>query len=453
MQRLIRHPTINRGSVKQRLIIAGVSLGMLAFIIFLGSQLFDIAMSPDGVYSCCKRDFAHGGTGWDFGVFRYTASLMRGGASPYSYHGYVYTPLVAVLTVPTTYLSAITAWHLWTAIEFAIVGATVVIFTVTELPGRVTWRTIALFGFAAVTATYFFPISRVITLGQVDTLTMLMVICGAWMQSRARAGRAGVFLGLAVIVKVWPILFGLALLQRGLPQRRRTFIGFAITVACAPILMMIFGGLSGPKMFFDNIMFSPENNQYLVSHSAWGTARLLFTATGLANPILISPTAYLATGVIATLIICGLILLAIRTPGDRNLCLWNIAGCSILLLPMAHVAYTVLFLPIVWIWGARVLDPATRSKLSWAVFAVCIAYWVLQTQSWQDDQFNPNDSIWLYCMMFFLNITLCVVSIGGNWLIHREEAATLPRTWTSLRGTLQRVRVRTPDTSPASPIN
>jgi hypothetical protein len=173
-------------------------------------------------------------------------------------------------------------------------------------------------------------------------------------------------------------------------------------------------------MFYDN--FTSQVSSDLVSHSSWGTASLLFSQTGLTHPVDVSNTLRIATGTILTVMVIALMLLALRTPGDHALCMWNIAGCMVLVFPKSHLAYSVLLLPIVWVWGARVLDRAKRSPTTWIVFGVCLAYWLLQTHSWPDDQFNSADSVWLYSMVFGLNFVLCTVSILGNWFIHRHGA-------------------------------
>ena len=388
-------------------------------------QLYDRAMARDHQYLCCKFADVWGGGGWDFSMFLQSARLVAAGHSPYGYAGYVYTPVLAVLTVPFTHMSYLGAWHLWTLLEIATVVIGIAVFVASERRGRPAWQAPALFAFAALTAAYFFPASRVITLGQVDLLTMLLLLGSAWAQSRGSVATRSVLLGCATLLKVWPIFIGLALLQPGLAQRKRALIAFALTVASAPVLVVIFGGLSGPRMFYAN--FTNQVSDRWVSHSSWGTASMLFSRTGLTSPLIVSNSLRIVTGALLCGLVIALMLVAIRTPGDPALCVWNLAGCLVIMFPKSHLAYSVLMLPVLWIWGARVLDRGQRSRTTWIVFAVAVAWWIVQTQSWPDDAFPPTDSVWLYCLVFAANLVLCTASVVGNWIIQGRSSSPAPQ--------------------------
>jgi hypothetical protein len=193
---------------------------------------------------------------------------------------------------------------------------------------------------------------------------------------------------------------------------------FIATLMTAPFMFLAFGGVSGFTTFVRES--TGERSYHLVSHSLWGTSSLLFSDTGWTTPLLISDSLRMLIAGVLCVVVISLMLLALWTPGDTTLCTWNIAGGLVLLLPMVHLAYSVLLLPLMWTWCARAVRVETRSLTVWLVVGVSVVWWLIQTQSWGDDYFSPSISVWSYCTVFLSNFVFCATSIIGNWYIQRS---------------------------------
>ena len=356
--------------------------------------------------------------GWDYNIFIHAAGRILHGQSPYTVPGYTYTPLLAILMAPLAHLSIIHAWKAWIFIELAAVVVGVGVFVVTEARGRPAWQAPLLYAFGFVTAMNFWPLERLMRLGQVDFFVVVLILISVWGQSRGKPAVRGIFLGLAALLKVWPIFNAVVLLQRGLVDRTRAIVAVVCTLLTAPIILFAFGGMSAARAFVSNT--SSQRSYHLVSHSLWGTASLLFSKTGLARPLYVSNGVRI--GLICILLpwVIGLMLLALRTPGDATLCTWNIAGCLVLVIPVSHLAYSVFLLPILWVWGARLLNREYASWEAHAVFVVLVVWWLLQTHSWPDDLFSHHISAVRYSIVFAVNLIACTASVLGNWMIQRR---------------------------------
>jgi alpha-1,2-mannosyltransferase len=362
--------------------------------------------------------------GWDYRIFYHAAWQLLHGRNPYVIPGYTYTPLLALVMTPLASMGILWAWKAWIVVELIAVVLGVAVFVITEARGRPAWQSPVLFAFGFVTAMWFFPLTRIMRLGQVDFFVVLLILLSVWSQSRGRSAIRGVFLGLATLLKVWPVFDAVVLLQRGLADRRRAIVAFVVVVCTTPFLILAFGGLRGARMFVTST--SNERSYHLVSHSLWGTAALMFSNTGLAQPLYVSNPVRIAMICVLVPVVIGLMFLTLRTPGDAALCMWNIAGCLILVIPMVHLAYSVYVLPLLWVWGARLLGGIYRSREAWAVFGVLVVWWLLQTHSWPDDHFSPRISAWHYSVVFWLNLAACTASVLGNWMIQRRIALADP---------------------------
>jgi hypothetical protein len=362
--------------------------------------------------------------GFDFQIFYRAATQLWYGHNPYTIPGYTYTPLLSVVMSPffhsKGYWVTFRHWETWTAIELIALVVAIAVFVASEARGRPAWQVPVIFIFVTVTTLHFWPITRIVILGQVDTFVLILILCSAWAQSRGKPATRGFFLGLAMLLKVWPVVDGVVLLQRGLMRRTRAIVAYAITVCLAPVLILIFGGSAGVRTFLSNT--AGERLSDLVSHSLWGTASLLFSRTGLAEPLYASNV--LRIGLICVLLpwVVGLIVVTLWTPGDATLCLWNIAGCMVLLIPVSHLAYSIFVLPLLWVWGVRQLQREHRTPTSLVVFGIMVAWWLIQSQAWPDDGWSNHNPAWRFCVVFAANLIACTASVLGNWMIQRRTA-------------------------------
>ena len=129
--------------------------------------------------------------------------------------------------------------------------------------------------------------------------------------------------------------------------------------------------------------------------------------------------------------VVGLLVIALRTPGDPSLCMWNVTLCVVLLLPVSHLAYTLYALPILWVWASRVLVRAPR--WNWqeiTVLAVLLLWWGVQYPRRTNQDLGPEPTIssLRYCVVFGANLIVCTFSVlGANVARRTRVGGALPR--------------------------
>jgi hypothetical protein len=353
--------------------------------------------------------------GYDFHIFWIAAREVAAGHSPYAggdpTFPYVYTPLVALALVPVSHLSFTLDWKGWTALQIVALLTAAGAFVVSQ-SGRLSSHLRPLvFTACAVTGLTLWPMSYGLHIGQADILVLLALTLSTVAASRSWPATRGVFLGVAGLLKVWPALGALSLLQRSLVERRRSLWSLLVTLLFAPVLAVIFGGTSGLAAFA-KVVFD-QSSQHLVSNSVWGIPNMLFSRSGLARPLLVSPALRIVGTIVLVTWALGLLFRVLRTVNDPVMCTWNTMACVILLLPVSHMAYSVLVLPLLWLWGARLLSTRTMDPRVITVFAVMLLGWIVQTHAWPGDASPSTISSIRYCIVFGANLAACTASVLG----------------------------------------
>jgi hypothetical protein len=118
------------------------------------------------------------------------------------------------------------------------------------------------------------------------------------------------------------------------------------------------------------------SSQPLVAYSVWGAGTILFTDSGLAEPVLVSDALSLAVRVSLAAWVLTLLVVTLRRPGSSVISLLNVAFLVVLLLPVSHYVYLLLPLPALWWWAARALETPRRWQ-PWVATAVLLAWWYL----------------------------------------------------------------------------
>ncbi|MBU4466190.1 MAG: hypothetical protein KKH75_10135, partial [Actinobacteria bacterium] len=107
----------------------------------------------------------------------------------------------------------------------------------------------------------------------------------------------------------------------------------------------------------------------------WGLDRFLFTDNQVMTPLAIAPFLGRAISWVLAIIVIALLVVTLRAPGTDSLAMWNIMGALVLLIPVSHLGYRILMLPLLWVWAAHALrDRRPRSILSFAILTV---FWVV----------------------------------------------------------------------------
>lgn len=369
------------------------------------------------------------GAGGDFWGFLQGARQIAGGHALYDFravsqgYGYVYTPLVAILLLPFSHAATATVWHAWTAASLFAVVLFGGLVTLAQGPTVRSWRRPLLFGFTAFTALEFVPTKSEITSGQTDGFVLVFLALAVLASERERKALSGALVAVGGLVKTWPAAAALAFLRRGYARRGRAFVGWALVLVLGPVMAAAVNGASGLADFF-RITFAARS-QNLVSFSVWTVPRLLFSRSGLARPVFVStPVRYGAALVLAGSVV-ALLVLIIRSAESTILGFWNVVGCVVLLLPVAHGDYTLYFLPLLWIWASRSLASSQPHGVAPIVTGVLVLWWLVLFHK-NYVSYSPSESSLQYSVIFVVNFAAVTVSVLGDHLrtIRREVKRT-----------------------------
>ena len=394
---------------RQQLVVAVLWVGVLLVTAVFAYHRYTTTVSGPG--------------GFDFHTFVRAGRAIADGHSPYanpthSPYPYVYPPLIALLLAPFSHVAFATLWHTWTGLQLTALGVTAGAFVVARADRLVPWTRPLVFGLCVLSAMHFWPTTYGLYIGQSDVFVLAAVMLSALAAARALPATRGVFLGIAGLLKAWPAAVALVLVQRGLRDRVRSLVALVLTLLLAPVMALAVGGTSGLSAFVKSVFNARQQN--LVSNSVWGVPFLLFSHSGLAKPLTVSkPLEVVAVLVLAAFVV-GLLVVTLRIAGDPVLCTWNVMVCIVLLLPISHLAYSVLVLPLLWIWGVKLVDPETRSLPNAVVFGVLVVWWVVQSKAWPGDGSSAAISSVRFSVVFVVNLMAVTASVAGAWLSARN---------------------------------
>ncbi|PFG44235.1 uncharacterized protein DUF2029 [Isoptericola jiangsuensis] len=306
-------------------------------------------------------------SGMDLGFFLEGADAVDSAGTPYAAPMYVYSPLLALALGPVSGgASAQMAW--WTAMSLGAGLGAVALVVASVWRDLGTWSRPLVSGVAALTLLASWPVVVVLWLGQVDLLLLALMALAVLLVVRGRPTAGAFVVGLAAALKTWA--GGLALwgFRRG-GDARATLVGVGAALALTVVVSTVAVGPDAVPRWVGRTLAASD--QPLTSYSAWGAGRDLFTSSGvLARPVVESA----ALGVVVTVVLAAwavaLLVVALRRPGDPRLSAWNVMACLLLLMPVSHLAYRVLALPLLWVWPAL----ARRvGRTSWVVLLVTLA--------------------------------------------------------------------------------
>lgn len=279
---------------------------------------------------------------------------------------YIYPPLLAYLLQPLGYLSFPLAQQLWFWLNVGLLG--LLVWLCLRLSGSQLARTY--YGVTVLLAVLFPPTSICLQLGQLGIITSLLLVMGVMLGLRSPRA-AGIVLGFAAAIKIYPALFGFQFVRA-----RRTVIGWA---ACGGVGVMLLSLLlwgAGPyQIYIDRIMLHntapyPIAAEFNLSFVAFWLR--LLTTTRYALPLADLPPLALALSALCSLGLIGLCLRACwQQPHPPSYLLQSsIWLCAISLLWPASGFYNmvVLLLPILVM--LRFLEAYPDPKLlRWLVIA------------------------------------------------------------------------------------
>ena len=263
----------------------------------------------------------------------------------------------------------------WTAARIAAGALCCVVAVVAFTPSRAWLRRGLLTSFAVVSLFYSWPATLELWAGQPNLFAMLPLAAAALAHRRGSNGLTGLLLGLPAAIKTWPALFLVWLFRRGSGAGVRSWLGVAIAASTAVIPAIALGGWQG-LLDMVAVPLRGADQPDLAANSVWGIARLLFQASSVGEPLLVSPLLQSVTSAALALLVLGLGALILTRPGNASIALYNLAFVIILLLPLSHYFYLLYPLPALWWWVAQiVLHP--RWRTGWYVATVLLLWWVV----------------------------------------------------------------------------
>jgi hypothetical protein len=373
---------------------------------------------------------ANGVAGVDFDYFFRAAQNLSAGRSPYSnLHEYVYPPTIALILEPFIHVTPHEVWRVWVAVIVAAPVAGVAAFVASRASRLPAWLWPILFAFCSSTLLFghFWPMSRELYLGQIDTMTFPFVMFSVLFATRGASGLRGVALGLAAVLKGWPAAIGISVFQRGERGRWRTIVALVATALIAPLMALAIAGWSGLSGFIKNA-FDAREQASLINDSVWAVPQLLFSRSGLAHPVEVSILLRYGLSALLACWVIGLAIVVLRTRGDPALCTFNVIFCMLMLLPVAHRQYAVFVLPLLWFWAVDLIGPGHIDPRRVAVLAVIAGWWVVQCFSWPYTYSSPTISAARYSVPFIADLLACTASVLGGVLLARaaRQAMSVP---------------------------
>lgn len=314
-------------------------------------------------------DAVAGGLGIDLGFILDAAGIARAGGDVYDADWYTYTPLLAWLLMPLAGSGA--AMQVWTAVELACGTSAIALVVVTlgeRLPG---WRAPLVAGVGVVTLFYSSMLSIELFLGQNQLVLIAIIALAVLLGGRSPAG-SGVALAFAALFKTWPAMLLLWFLRAGQPRRVRSLLAALGTVVAFVVVMVAVSGWDGIGRLVDRTFRLSQ--QPLDLYSVWYFARQGVPGTDLPLPLAESPPLGLVVSFALALGVLGLVAVVLIRPGDPSLAMWNLAGATILLVPVSHPFYQLLMLPLLWVWTA-ILVSASRRRLEAAIVVGILVVW------------------------------------------------------------------------------
>lgn len=281
---------------------------------------------------------------------------------------YIYPPFFAAVLRPLASLPFAQAKTLWFV---ANIGLFVAMWWLLGRLAQLSWQQ-RLLGLGLLILAP--PFYDTILLGQVNILLLALLTCALALLLRAKPSNrsdllAGALIGVAAVIKVYPLAFGLIFL---LHRRYIASLGVLLGVAGA-MLVGIFagGGWATTLHFFTDVLPSLRGPANAADQSIWPVFERLFTehqyryaylsANNLVEltlkPVIEAPLVgkLLAAGVAATIaLLSGRSILRRWRSASTPASLWFDYGLiiilTLLLLPVVHSHYLVLLLiPVAWL--------------------------------------------------------------------------------------------------------
>lgn len=339
-------------------------LKTLSPLIIAGAGLLAIAMMIIVHY----LQFFSSVTTTDLGQDYHAAVALRCGNTIYDGINH-HVPFVAVLSLPLTFLSYRTSFVLWGV--FSIVLYFVCVFIVVrglDLRLGILWLMIPGLMLS------WYPFLAHIALGQWSVVIAVCVLA-AWLALKNGWGRsAGVLLGVAAAIKLFPGIFGLYLLTQ---RRWRALAYMGVSFSLCMIVSLIVVGVEDFQAFIFSDMPANSANfiAYPINHSLWGMTYRLLVPNGYLTPLVVAPRIGFALAAFLCILIIGLLIGGIRGAKDEFSKDIAYAATCVAMLMLSPLSWQHAMIILVLPFG--VLLTILRHYNSWKIRAALICCFIL----------------------------------------------------------------------------
>ena len=278
---------------------------------------------------------------------------------------WVFPPVVVLYFVPFTLLPASLAWLAQDVLNVVFVALTAGVLL--GLRGQTDWNRASRLAFAALLCN---PYSVVdLAQGQLNSLVLLLLVGGVVLVASHRETLGGVALGLAAVVKIWPVGVGLWLLWR---RDWRAIAAATVTGVSGLLGGVLLFGTPTTRQWLSVVLVERSQMARLVGRISADN-----DMTTLARPLSVlfpNLDALVALGIAALVVLAGVGYVFRRaTPDERPMATAGLTlGATLLVVPAARYPYLLVPLST----GLGLLyrgEPSGRSRWLLAAGAVVCA--------------------------------------------------------------------------------
>ena len=368
-----------------------------------------------GVDYCAARVAVRGGDIYDPRELRIErdvsgAAMDRG--------GYIKPPLFAVLMIPMAGLTPVEARRVWVLLNHVFVLA-IIAFLVVSLFGRPRERGAAALAllFVAMSSQ---PLSSHLLAGQTNLLVLLFIAVAVWSLHAGRPAAAGVALGTATALKLYPITLVAYFLWK---RRYRVvlFAGIAI-VAWTGVTVCVLG-LRTHTDFLARVLPTLLHHRADIAHysnqSIYACFHRLFVDNLYTDAVINSPLrARLVSSLCCAVLVAITVILSRPRSADLDLEISLVVVATTLITSQAwDMNFVAMLLPTAIVMRETARLPAPRRLLHAALLVLALVLINARFEVWQTSDGSVR-TLMLLCPRLLGSLTLYAL------LAHRVESRT-----------------------------
>ena len=188
----------------------------------------------------------------DFSGYYYGSKYLLENSNPYFGGGglftsFVYPPIVLLLFLPFTILTFQMSEIVWTILNFIFLLSS--LYMLSSILDVRFFSKINLLLMSLVFIS--FPIKFSFGMGQINILVLMLLVISYWLLVKKKEFLSGVFLGVSLVIKLFPLLLLVYFL---LKHQKKIILGMIVVILLSVLLVLIFVPLKTSSQFITNIL-------------------------------------------------------------------------------------------------------------------------------------------------------------------------------------------------------